>query len=135
MVFSNHCCCNNEGKIFHGVGPDTFVPKKIVKIFRSVWFRIESNFENQTNFINAIFSMTLHDKKTFPCDFGEVCWSDYRNIYIYKGIVETLLNDKSDKATLERNARKMKFMHYSVVALFVLCVSTLIFIVFGKIFL
>lgn len=65
--------------------------------------------------------MTLEDKQTFPCDFGEVNFTEYQDVYVFKGIVATLLGDHSDKQTLKRNARKMKLIHYSFIVVCVLC--------------
>lgn len=78
--------------------------------------------------------MTADDKKLFPCDFAEVQWSDYSDVYI-SGIAEHLLMDKSDKATLQKNATKWKYIHYFAVAIFYLCVASLFYMVFRKVFL
>lgn len=81
------------------------------------------------------FSMTLEDKKTFPCDFGQVNWPEYRDIYIYTGISATLLGDKSDRQTLKRNSNKMKILHYSAVVIFYCVVAFFGFMVLKRILL
>lgn len=83
----------------------------------------------------SIFSMTLDDKKIFPCDFGEVSWPEYRDCYVYKGITATLLGDRSDTETLRKNARKMKLIHYSFVVFCVWCAIVLFYLVLKKILL
>lgn len=78
--------------------------------------------------------MTLKDKKTFPCDFGEVNWSEYLKIYMFKGIAVSLLGDRSDKQTLKMNARKKKLIHYTFIGFCVLC-AVFLFYMFLKKFL
>lgn len=79
--------------------------------------------------------MTLEDKQTFPCDFGEANFAEYRDVYVQKGIVETLLGDHSDKQTLKRNSRKMKLIHYSFIVVCVLCAVFLLYMLLKKVFL
>lgn len=79
--------------------------------------------------------MTLEDKKTFPCDFGEVKWSEYQDVYIFKGITATLLGDRSDKKQLKRNADKWKLIHYSFLVFCALFAVSLLYMIVKMFFL
>lgn len=64
--------------------------------------------------------MTLKDKELFPCDFGTLNWTEYKEIYFFKGIVKSLLKENLDREKMRKNAIKLIMLHYGVV-LFGLC--------------
>ncbi|KAJ6636616.1 Fatty acyl-CoA reductase wat [Pseudolycoriella hygida] len=116
--------------------------RRILKLYRQIHsfgdvinFFICSSFKFENNNMKRVCrNMTLGDKKKFPCDFGEVNWPEYRDTYVYKGIVATLLGDRSDKQTLKQNALKMGAVHYSFLTLCVCLFSYVFYVVLKKIF-
>lgn len=70
--------------------------------------------------------MTIKDKQIFICDFGAVNWMEYVDVYIFKGITVSLLKDRADRQLMSKNARKMKFIHYSLMV-FLFCSTVFLF--------
>ncbi|XP_037036763.1 fatty acyl-CoA reductase wat-like isoform X2 [Bradysia coprophila] len=111
---------------------------QIIKLYRQIHsfgdvinFFICSTFKFENkNMKRVCKSLTLADKQIFPCDFADAYWPEYRDCYVKIGITQSLLNDKSDEKTLNRNSTIWKFIHYGLLSFGALCTAFFFYVVF-----